>query len=179
MDELDMDKLVRDLAVEETISMLGVLAIKLTSKTEISITPKGTKVWRIEDGYGHGKIHIYEEKLKQFFGMAIGYCAQMDILPCWRITPGEVNVERLLSDQTHILLEILSKNFSANTKIMPVPNGRTLWPIVIYQESEDWWAGDMCAPAGVKITETPLQSFFGMNVGYNSEFDFLVLSNPS
>jgi hypothetical protein len=85
-DELEMiDKLVDQIAFDETKRLLVDLAINFTSKTKIQAAPIGTRSWIVEkyDEHSSQRLKTIVIPLYPFFGMYVGYNSEVDILVIW------------------------------------------------------------------------------------------------
>lgn len=81
------EDIVDQLAVQETMLLLRMLALNFSGKTKRLLVPRGTRVWRAEEKYGPHPENVRPViiPLIPFFGMYVGYNQELDLLVCWKV----------------------------------------------------------------------------------------------
>jgi hypothetical protein len=171
----------------ETEKMLRTLAIRLNSDTRIYRIPRESTTYVLTrtDAY-QGPIfqgYIYFDLIK-FFGMAVGYDIESNILVYWELKEHLVDhdLEKdLRHKETIDLLRDLGEGFNSETRYIPVPRGR--WQGKYLKREDEGHINDYVAKSppidtppsdNIKKVSIELNNFFGTVIGYDKKDNILL-----
>ena len=165
----------------ETEKMLRTLAIRLSQKTTIIPGTRGSYKYRMaKPNLCNGAtIDEYTIELIRFFGMAIGYNSEFDVLIYWDSNDknGYKFEWELLRKDTIELLKDLGEVFNRETKFYVVPKHMTKAPVLHPPKNstiDDYNTGYSPDIVPIKRTVVDLIPFFGMVIGFDKEENVLL-----
>jgi hypothetical protein len=167
---LEIEQMARKLAIYLT---WNTRFIKLNDRVDIWRASKNdiTRSCNIPDSY-------VEFKMKRFFGVALDYNLETDILAYWYLDKSRQDSDYLERGFTfkktgvEQTLKDLGENFSSRTK-WQFCQGHRGSAKLLYQEDYKEEMADQ--PVNVKRVSVPIIDFFGMDLGYSKELDTLIV----